>query len=318
MLKLMIKTFISLVLIVLLFFSTIAYTFTNAMKPGFLSDQAREVNLYGRLAGNLPIILEKTKLVETPLEPNELAKVITNSIDGNRFYGFLEEYLNAHVNWLTNRVDRLNFTHSIIDIKESLRTSLTQKLIAKHDALPLCEAQQLRNWSFEAMECKLSESGGADIERLASQTAGEIVTDLPDEIRVNEASPNLVSAQSTVSRLLRLSQIIWLITVAALSLFLVIYQRKAFLSLAAIFLLVGVFQVLFSRIAWDWVAGLVADMFSAGRDTALFAPLIANLIKTVIEVLKTILGNLSIVTLGTGAIFLVLAITFRPRPKNLF
>ena len=94
-----------------------------------------------------------------------------------------------------------------------------------------------------------------------------------------------------------------------------IFRSRAFIPIAISLLFVGIIQIGFGMIAWDWIGTAVSDYF-AGYDNSQLAPLVTDIAGAMLEVLKIALGNLTIVILGLGATLLVLGIVSGIRGKK--
>lgn len=305
----MIKTFLSFPLIVLLFLSTLAYTVYRLENPAFLSGQAREVNLYGRLSNQLETVLPKELSDGLPLPKSDIAEVIRSSIDGPVFYDFLDKFLTSELDWLTGRTDQLAFSYSLSGVKHKAQDALAAKLIARYSSLPACKATELKNWENDQgiPTCKLPETKVAsrDVDRVMIASAAKSLADIPDTVTIS--GEGQASARTKVVMILKGVTITWAATAIFLALYLVILRRRAFWPLAGIFLVVGLLQIGFSLIAWDWLARTISDSLTGKVDGSIL-PLLVDLVGVTLEVFKTILGNLSIFFLVSGGVLLVLAV----------
>jgi hypothetical protein len=316
----MLKSTLSFFLIILLFLSTLGYTAKSLENPEFLVEQSRKANLYGRLTNQVQLIVPKETQEATTLSKEEMTEIIITVIDAETFYTVLEEYLTAVMGYLKGSSDGLQFSYSLTSIKQKAADEITQKALAKYAALPVCGQKELSTWDPEKEfpTCKLPEGNvkDNDIERIFKKSATEGVANLPEAISVTNPSESLKSARGVVMRTNQIVTIVWGLTALIVALMLLLLRAKAFRPLAVTFIIVGLLQIGFSLIAWDWIARAVGELFS-GSDAAAVAPIIADIVATVLEILKTTLGNISIVTLGIGVMFLVLAIVhWFHRPKE--
>lgn len=306
----MIKSLLSFILIWLIFLSTLGYTLSRLEDPAFLASQARKVNIYGRLSTQLPALLPKELVDSSPLSRDEWADVIRASIDGSTFYSFLDGYLAAEIKWLTGRSDQLNYSYSLVTIKEKAGNELTQKLLVHYDNLAPCKPTELKNWQNDKgfPVCKLPSSNvkAADTTRILSAVSAKTIADLPGSFSV-ESSPNQLKARTAVMKVVYYTNIIWGITALFLVLYLLILRRRAFFPLAGIFLVVGLLEIGFSLIAWDWLLKNIADWLGGKLDASLL-PLLVDFSGAIMEVFKTILGNASIFTLIFGGVMLILGL----------
>lgn len=311
----MIKSFLSFILVLLLFLSTLGYVVSRLKDPAFLSSQARQVNLYGRLSTQLPSLLPENLTKDSPLSREELADVVRTSIDGPTFYAFLDGFLTAEVNWLTGQSDQLNYQYSLIPIKEKARDELTKKLLTHYDNLAACKPAELKNWQNEQgfPICKLPSSNvkATDTNRIIAAAAANMISDLPDSFVFNDSASQL-QARRIVTQITQYATIIWISTIIFLFFYWLILRSRAFFSLAVIFLVVGLLEVAFSLIAWDWLLRNIADWLGGRLDASLL-PLLVDFFGAITEVMKTILGNASIFSLVLGGAMLLLGIYYKIR-----
>jgi hypothetical protein len=305
----MIKTFLSFPLILLLFLSTLAYTVYRLESPTFLSGQAREVNLYGRLSNQLEGVMPKEISEGLPLSKSDIADVIRSSIDGPIFYDFLDKFLTSELDWLTGRTDQLAFSYSLAAVKHKAQDALAAKLTAQYSSLPACKPTELKNWENDQgiPTCKLPETKVAsrDINRVMVAGATKSLADIPDTVTIS--GDGQAKARTKIIMVLKGVTIVWAVTALFLALYIIILRRRAFWPLAGIFLVVGLLQIGFSLIAWDWLARTISDSLNGKIDGSIL-PLVIDLIGATLEVFKTILGNLSIFFLVSGGALLVLAV----------
>lgn len=310
----MLKTFFIFWLIALLFLSSLAFVLFRLKSPEFLVTQAREVNLYGRLTANLEPVIQSTELERYGLAQPDVADVVKTAVDGERFYDFLGKYLDSNLNWLTGETEVINFSYELAPVKQRLVEEATTKIMTKYNALPVCTMAQLRTWSFDngLPSCQLAaESARArDIEQDARSSAENLVKDLPAEIKITQPSERLTEIRYFVSIVLRGIWVIWLATTTLLLLYLILFRTGGFVGLAVAMLVVGLMQIGFSLIAWDWIAKNLSDMLGNSEARSL-TPLAIDLVGAVLEVFKTVLGSISILFLSSGGLLLVLGIVSR-------
>ena len=107
---------------------------------------------------------------------------------------------------------------------------------------------------------------------------------------------------------------VWLVTLLVVGLFLLISRSRAFVTLAWSFILVGIFEVGFGLIAWDWLGRLISENFTNGSESQL-APVAIDLSAGILEIFKSTLGNISVIMLIVGVTSLLLAIIYRHKSK---
>lgn len=324
----MIKTLLNFILIVLIFVSTVGYTLNRLQDPEFIITQAREVNVYGRVTNFLPTLFPATEIPGLPLSQADQILIITSAINGETFYDFLNKYLTFHLGWFKGEIKEYQFEYNFIQAKARAETKTTEILLTRYNQLPLCRANQLRGWDASTTfpECKLSNeivTVDSDIGKMfaslsknfinATDSAGKEI--FPSVMVLDSPSNNLIQARQFITTTNKIVNAIWLITAIFLALYLVILRRRAFFPLAFIFIVVGLLQIGFSYIAWDWLARALVDFF-ADSDLKEMLALIAEVVATSLEFLKTIMGSLSIISLTTGAISLLIGIILNFRkPK---
>jgi len=311
----MIKAFFSFILIILLTASTIGYTVNQLQKPKFLTTQAREINLYGRVSGQLNSLIDDKKIKDLPLNKADLIDVIKTAVDAETFYQFLDGYVNAYLDWLTGRSDTLVFHYDLIAIKDRARDKAVERLLSNYANLPTCQANQLKNWQITTglPSCKLAESNvrSNDIETsLRSQVESKLIL-IPDQFTPATPSATQLQYRSLAMQGLKTIHLTWIATAGFLVLFILILRRQAFGTLAAIFLVAGLIEIAFSLIGWDWLGKNIVDLL--GNVGANYTAIITTLLGAILEVMKTILGNLSIFCLSFGVLMLIAAIIFRVR-----
>lgn len=309
----MIKSIFNFVFIWLLFLSSLGFTLYQIQRPDFLTTQVKEVRLYERITGNVGSFIPKEMKAKMPFTDSELKDIVTGTIDAATFYGFLDQAAAAYLEYLTGRQDTIEFTYHLAPLKTTFADALTAKMVAKYAALPICKANQLKSWQADEglPECQLPPSNvqSNDVNRLFARQAAEVTSEWPDDVAMPGASEELIQARSQVTQAIKVIYIIWAVTLGFLLLYLLIFRSRAFLPLAVIFLLAGALEIGFSLIGWQYVSQVVVDLLnSPGQNLAGFT---ADMAGALAEVLKTIMGNLSIISLVTGAVFLVIGVIAR-------
>lgn len=304
----------------LLFLSSLSFTLWRLQDPEFLIQRAKDINLYGRLSEPLVKFLDSAKPSSDGQGFGLQAEIIIQAIPPEEFYLFLEQFLTATLGYLTGQKDDLTFRYSLSASKERVELATTDRLLAEYRALPTCQTKQLKGWDFDEQlpDCQLAASGGGqtDITRLANQLAKSQLAGLPNDVTIEEPSDKLIAARAVVSNLTRLFQLIWFSTVAGIVGYIIVWRRRAWFGLAAACLSVGIIEVAFSLIAWDWLAKSVQELIGGSQSLEMTAALI-DLTAVLLEVMKTIWGNLAIGLLSAGAVFLVLGLASRlPKPAK--
>ncbi len=313
----MLKSFFSLILILLIFASSLGATIYRLKDPEFFGQQVRSVNLYGRLTSSLPNLISDDMVKDSGLAKEDYVDILTAAIDSQTFYGFVDQVASSYLVWLTGQKERLEFRYDLAAVKVGARQKAIDRMLTKYNALPVCDAKQVKTWSTASglPNCQLP-SGNVrtnDVIRLLGEEIDKVLEPLPNEI-VGQENAGLVDLRAKVLILLRGIGLIWAATVTLLLLFLLVLRRNAFLSLAFIFLLTGLIEAAFGLIAWDWVGKLVID--SLPSQISAVVPVAVDLVAAILDVLKRSLSTASIVLLGTGAFFLLLWIFWRPKPKH--
>ncbi len=313
----MIKSFFSFILIALLFASSIGVTVHRVKDPEFLGEQVRTANMYGRLSETLPKLLDDKMLEGTGFTKDDLASVITGSIDSKVFYDFADTAALAYLPWLTGEKNELAFRYDTSNLKSNIRDRAVDRMLAKYAGLPVCSAGQVKSWSTDngLPPCQLPPTNvrSNDVARLFGEQIDTLIVKIPGEI-VGKESPQLIESRSRVTVALRGIQLTWIITFVAFFLFLALLRRHAFLSLAFIFLLTGLIEAVFGLIAWDWVGKIVID--SMPDKTSAVLPVMIDVATTGLDVLKHALADFSVILIVVGAAFLFFWIFFRPKAKR--
>ncbi len=307
------RTLLSLILVFLLSVSSLGYVTKRLQNPEFLIAQAREVNFYGRLSSQLGENLPEGFIEGYPLTKEETTAVITETVDAETFYSFMEVYVGAYLDFMTGKSETVAFQYDLIPVKGRLVEAMATKLSAKYQNLPTCTSEQTRNWDIEEEfpVCKLP-PGSVQESSIDSQLRSQLteqVNQLPNQVNSNQNIENDNGLRNIVRIANTAINIAWIATLLIILLMLLVYRRKSFIPLAISLLFVGLIQVGFSLVAWDWIAqnisDIVANKFGGGAE---LAPLAIDMAGVIIDVLKRTLGNLTIIIIGTGGLLLVLGI----------
>lgn len=314
------RTLLSIVLVFLLFVGSLGYVAKRLQNPEFLVAQAREVNVYGRLTEKLGEVLPKGFIENYPLTKVEVKDVVTATVDADTFYNFLEVYAGGYVTYLSGKSETLDIQYSLVEVKSHLIETLTTKLSAKYQNLPLCTAEQTRGWDIEKEypNCQLPPGSVQDSSidsQLKRQIAGQ-VNQLPDNVSASETPEDKNGVRRIVMVANTAINIVWIATLLLLLLMLLIFRRKAFVPLGIGLLFVGVVQIGFGLVAWDWIAKNIADSI-AGYSGSELTPLVLDMVALLLDVLKRTLGNLTIIILGSGGALLVLGIVAAVRGNKV-
>lgn len=315
------RALLNLVLIVLLFLSTLGFVFNRVTDAGFVAGQARVTNLYGRLTTQIETTLPKQFTENSGLTGEDLSTIVRDSIDADTFYTTLEGYLRSQMDWLTSKSDSNNFSFNLAPIKESAVERITEKQLIQYNKLPACTGEQARLWSLEdgLPECRLSNSDD-NIEQALRASTEEGLAELPATLSTPPPSEEMQRSREVVTKASQITLIVWLLTAGIIALYILLLRQRAFFPLATTFILVGLLQVGFSLIAWDWLGRVVTESFQNQEGYGELIPLLVDVATTILTVLKRSLGNISIITLSIGVLFLVLGIVsaiHRPKKKEI-
>jgi len=314
------RAFLNLLLVGLLFLSTLGFVFNRVTDSKFIASQARETNLYGRLTTQIETTLPEQFTKNSGLTGEDLSTIVRDSIDADTFYTTLEGYLKSQIDWLTSKEDNNNFSFNLAPIKESAVERITQKQVIEYNKLPICTAEQARLWSVEKglPECRLNSSDD-NIEQALRASTEEGLSELPATLSTPSPSEEMQRTRNVVTKAGQITLIVWLLTIGLIALYILLLRQRAFFPLATTFILVGLLQVGFSLIAWDWLGRIVTESFQNQEGFGELIPLVVDVATTVLNVLKRSLGNISIITLSIGVLFLVLGIVsaiHRPKKKE--
>lgn len=317
----MLKTLLSFLIILLLFISTIGYVAYQVTRPGFLVKSAEDVHLYEQATAQASTFLPKDALGNLPLTTGEIQTVLAKSIDANTFYTDLGKVSDGYLDYLTGRSDQLKFKLDLRPIKDNLEQQATAVVVADYQALPTCQTNQLHNWNAtsEFPKCQLPSGNlnASDVTNLLANQVAQAVSPLPNFWQSGTPSQSLSQTRARVMQVLELVRITWLSTLIVILLYILIGRRRAFLPLAFIFLIAGALEVAFSFVAWDFLKKFIVDLLSQPGTSQQLLGLMNAIADDLTQTLKTIFGNLSIVTLSIGGFFLILwAFTRFARPKK--
>ncbi len=304
-----IKSLFGFIIINLLFLASLGLVAYRLQSPDFVLSQARSVNLYGRLTSNIEPILANSDLKSIGLESSDAVEVLRAAVDGEQFYGFVGAALKSYLPWLTGQTDSITFSYDLAPAKEKMTDELSAKILARYNSLPVCTTPQLRGWDFKDRlpSCQLAPKTVQEktLQSQATSLALKVVEPIPDRLTAGEPSAKLTRIRSVLAQVFRSVYVIWGLTVLLISLFLLIYRRNGLTTLATCFLFVGLLQVAFGFIGWDWIARNVADLIGGSGEAKALIPLGIDLASVIIQSLKTVLGNISIACLIFGGVLLV-------------
>ncbi len=308
----MIKSFFILLLTTLLFLATFGYVVYRLQDPEFVVDQSRSVNLYGRLVGNIGGFLPEDELIKSGFNNADVIEVLKVGMDGDKFYELGETALKAYLPWLMGKTDSLSFTYPLQETRTKLTDAATARILAKYGNLPVCTSAQLRAWSFDSglPSCQLPSDTlrAKSIDNLAYQTATKLTEGIPDSLSVNQPPTQLTAARTNIALAFRVIYAIWAVTLLLALLYLLIFRSSGFIALAICFLLVGLLQIAFSLVGWDWITKTIGDFVGGSGEAKSIAPIIIDLVSVILGAMKTVMGNISIGFLTSGGVLLVLGI----------
>ncbi|MDP3992962.1 MAG: hypothetical protein Q8Q05_01990 [bacterium] len=308
----MIKSFFIFLLTILLFLASLGYVVYRLQDPEFVISQARSVNLYGRLVGNVGQFIPSEELKSFGLTDTDVTDLLKSGFDGEQFYDLTGVALGAYLPWLTGQTDSLDYTYELGGVKQKLESATATKLSAKYYSLPLCTAAGLRNWSFENSlpSCQLA-SGTLQAKSITNSTniaASKLTEGLPNTLSASHVSPSLAAAKVKVALGFKIIYAIWGATLLLGLLYLLIFRSSGFISLAICFFLVGLLQIAFSLVGWDWITKTTGDFVGGSGEAKSIAPIVIDLVSVILGAMKTVLGNISIGFLVSGVALLVLGI----------
>lgn len=306
----MLKGLFNFVFIWLLFFSSLAFTVYQIQRPNFLASEVKEAELYERLTSNIGAILPAEAKNSLPFSDGELKEIVTEAVPKEAFYNLTTAISDSYLEYITSREASLNFNYPLEPVKSGLITAVTAKTQAKYAALPVCKSNQLKGWSIDGRfpDCQLpsSDPRSAQVNGLLAQQASQLTAEWPDYISAPEPTESLVQARDQVSQVMKVVRIIWGITLGFLLLYLLIFRSRAFLSLAAIFILAGALEIGFSLIGWQYVAEVIVGLLNSPGQN--MAGLTADMVGILAEILRRIMSQLGIISLVIGGSFLVIGI----------
>ncbi len=309
----MIKAIFNFFLAWLVLFSSIGFAVYQVQRPGFIGTQSRDVRLYERLSGELGSLLPTDAKKNIPFTDAEIKDIVTTTIDANTFYDIETKVTDTYTGYLTSRSDSLNFTYPLATIKTNLQTAITNAMVAQYASEPTCKTTQLKGWQatngIPACQLPTNNILSTQVNTLFAQQAASVANQLPDSWTLSQPNDGLVKQRGYVTEGVKIIELIWAATFGFILLYLLIFRSRAFLSLAFIFLLAGLLEVGFSYIGWDWLGRTISDSLTTMNQAT--AGAITDLVAAVLDIMKTILGNLSIITLSAGGLSLILGIFYK-------
>lgn len=308
----MIKSFFIFLLTILLFLASLGYVVYRLQNPDFVVAQSRSVNLYGRLVGNVGQFLPTDELINLGLTNTDVTDILKSGLDGEQFYDLTGVVLGAYLPWLTGQTDSLSYSYELGSVKQKLTEATEAKLLAEYYSLPLCTAVQLRNWSFDSglPSCQLVAGTlqAKSITNSANLAATKLTEGIPDTLSASQASSTLLAVKIKVALAFKIIYAIWGATLLFGLLYLLIFRSSGFISLAICFLLVGLLQIAFSLVGWDWITKTIGDFVGGSGEAKSIAPIVIDLVSVILGAMKTVMGNISIGFLVSGVVLLVLGI----------
>lgn len=310
--EIVIKSFLGFILTVLLFLSSLGFVVYRLQDPQFIVSQAQSVNFYGRLTNNVSQYLPPEDVKNFGLSNDDVTEVLKSAVSSDQFYGFISSAANAYLPWLTGKNNDLAFSYDLMPIKQSLSTALAAKILVKYNVLPLCTQSQLRTWDISKSlpSCQLAEGtlSAKSIGNQIRQSTDKMLNGLPDSVTSVVPPDKFAKVKKIVALVFKTIYTLWATTLALLLMFLLTFRSRGFISLAVCFLLVGLLEIIFSLIGWDWIARTIGDLISGSSDVKSLVPLIIDLVSVILGAFKTVLGNISIGFLSTGGLLLVLGL----------
>lgn len=308
----MIRSFFIFILTGLLFLASFGYVVYRLQDPQFVVEQSRSVNLYGRLVGNVGQFLPADELQSLGLSNTDVTDILKSGLDGEQFYDFMGVVLGAYLPWLSGRTDSLSYSYELISVKQHLTEATEAKLLARYYGLPLCSAVQLRTWSFDngLPSCQLAAGTlkAKSITNSAHLAATKLTEGIPDTLSASQASSTLLAVKVKAALAFKIIYAIWAATLLLGLLYLLIFRSSGFISLAVCFLLVGLLQIAFSLVGWDWITKTIGDFVGGSGEAKSIAPIVIDLVSVILGAMKTVMGNISIGFLVSGVVLLVLGI----------
>ncbi|MCR4277774.1 MAG: hypothetical protein NUV85_02045 [Candidatus Berkelbacteria bacterium] len=308
----MIKSFFIFLLTGLLFLASFGYVVYRLQDPEFVGSQSRSVNLYGRLVSNVGGLLPADELKQMGFNNADIADVLKTGVEGEQFYEFEEAALKAYLPWLTGKTDSLSFSYSLVETKIKLTDATSAKILAKYNNLPICTSAELRDWSFESglPSCQLASGTlkAKSITNLAMQAATKLTEGVPDSLSTAQPPSQLLAVRTNIALAFKIIYAIWGATLLLALIFLLLFRSSGFISLAVCFFLVGLLQIAFSMVGWDWITKTIGDFVGGSGEAKSIAPAIIDLVSVILGAMKTVMGNISIGFLISGGVLLVMGI----------
>ena len=275
-------------------------------------EHSRSVNLYGRLAENVGKFLPTDQLNNFALETSDTTEILKSGIDGETFYKFEQAVLSSYLPWLTGNTDSLEFSYNLQEIKQKLTAMTNAKIIAKYNSSPTCTSAEIRDWGFDEglPSCQLPSGilGQKSIANLSNQAATKITDDIPDTLTASQGSLQLRTTRTKIALVFKTIQIIWMVTIFLVAVYLILWRTSGLISLSICFLLVGLLQITFSLIGWDWITKTIGDILGGVMGEAkAIAPVLIDLLAVILEAMKTVMGNISIGFLTTGSVLIIVS-----------
>ena len=140
------------------------------------------------------------------------------------------------------------------------------------------------------------------------ETRTKLTEGIPDSLSVNQPPTQLTAARTNIALAFRVIYAIWAVTLLLALLYLLIFRSSGFIALAICFLLVGLLQIAFSLVGWDWITKTIGDFVGGSGEAKSIAPIIIDLVSVILGAMKTVMGNISIGFLTSGGVLLVLGI----------
>ncbi|MCR4308283.1 MAG: hypothetical protein NUV80_07050, partial [Candidatus Berkelbacteria bacterium] len=293
----MIKSFFIFLLTGLLFLASFGYVVYRLQDPEFVGSQSRSVNLYGRLVSNVGGLLPADELKQMGFNNADIADVLKTGVEGEQFYEFEEAALKAYLPWLTGKTDSLSFSYSLVETKIKLTDATSAKILAKYNNLPICTSAELRDWSFESglPSCQLASGTlkAKSITNLAMQAATKLTEGVPDSLSTAQPPSQLLAVRTNIALAFKIIYAIWGATLLLALIFLLLFRSSGFISLAVCFFLVGLLQIAFSMVGWDWITKTIGDFVGGSGEAKSIAPAIIDLVSVILGAMKTVMGNIS-------------------------
>jgi hypothetical protein len=99
--------------------------------------------------------------------------------------------------------------------------------------------------------------------------------------------------------------------------YLLVFRASGLISLGICLLLVGLLQIAFSLVGWDWITKTIGDFVGGSGEAKSIAPVIIDLVSVILGAMKTVMGNISIGFLISGGVLIVFGIVGKIRHSAL-